>query len=85
MVNSSKDSRQFEEILSIPKQVWNRICKAGLRQTFLDEVLHQNDTFIFDIEHFCEQMGITLSKAERALCKEVVEKSGKYVKPRLVK
>lgn len=85
MVNSSKDSRQFEEVLSIPAQVWKRISKAGLRQTFLDEVLSENIKFTFDIEYFCEEHGIQLSKPERALCKEVVEKSGKFVKPRLVK
>jgi len=85
MVHSSKDSRQLEEVLSIPSQVFTRICKAGLRLTFLDEVLHQDENFTFDIERFCEDMGIQLSKVERDLCKEAVRKTGKYVKPRLVK
>ena len=85
MVNSSKDSRQFEEVLKVPARVFRRISKAGLRSIFLDEVLSQPPRFVFDIEEFCERHGIQLSKPERALCKEVVNQSGKYVKPRIVK
>ena len=83
--DKSAQSAQSEVLISVPSRVWVRICKAGKRQKFVDAVALNGSTFLFDIEGFCEDHGIQLSKQERALCERVVTISSKNLRPKLVK
>lgn len=91
MVNSINESQnlgksnQSELLISVPSRVWVRIRTAGKTEKFMDAVLADGDTFLFNIEDFCEDQGIQLSKEERSLCKKNIAKADKNLRPRLVK
>lgn len=77
--------REINLVLSVSSRVWVRIVKAGKRDEFEEAVALTGEIFIFDIEGFCEDHGIQLSKEERGLVGQGVKCSNKYLKPRLVK
>lgn len=87
-INESQNlgkSNQFDLLISVPSRVWLRIRKAGKTEKFTDAVVANGGTFLFNIEDFCENQGIQLTKAERTLCKKTISTSDKNLRPWLVK
>lgn len=98
MVNRSKRSDKLNKpsekeldaigaklVISVPSAVYMKIREAGKLKNFEEAILNNGTQFAFDIEQFCQDTGIQLSKEQRRLCALEFEKLGKYLRPRLVK
>lgn len=72
-------------VISVPSVVYMKIRRAGKMEKFEQAVLDNGTQFAFDIEQFCKDTGIQLSKHQRELCALEFEKLGKYLRPKLVK